>query len=365
MKIGIFTGEVSGDNYAAILAKNINEINPDIEIFGTGGKILEKVGVEIIKGMPVGYMGYSSVILKLPSYLKFFKKVIYEIEKRSPDIIVFIDNPAFNLKVAEKLKGKFFNVYYIPPKIWAHNYKRIKKIKKYINFVIPIFPFEENIYKKEGIKCTYFGHPVVDLIKKGEKRNKEKTMIGILPGSRIQEVYYTLPVILDIVYDLKKEIDFDVGISSFDEEIEMVIKKICKRKRIEFEIFKGFPYTLIENSDLILSTSGTVNLEVALLLKPLIVFYKTSFLNYLIGRCMVKLNMVSPVNLFIGENVVPEYIQKIPKEKVKKDIIDLIGKKEMYQKEIKSFKYLKEKIGQEGVSKKVAEFILELTKGKK
>jgi len=145
----------------------------------------------------------------------------------------------------------------------------------------------------------------------------------------------------------------------------MFIKKICKRKRIEFKIFKGFPYTLIENSDLILSTSGTVNLEVSLLLKPLIVFYKTSFLNYFIGRCVVKLNMVSPVNLFIGENVVPEYIQKIPKEKVKKDIIDLIGKKEIYQKEIKSFKYLKEKIGQESVSKKVAEFILELTKGKK
>jgi len=169
-------------------------------------------------------------------------------------------------------------------------------------------------------------------------------------------------VILKIISDLKKELDFDILISSINEKIYKVIEKIIKEKKVIANIVKGNPYTVIENSDAILATCGTVNLEVALMKRPLIVFYKTSFLNYLIASFMVKLNVVSPVNLFLEEKVVPEYLQKIPEEKVKKDIIDLIKKGKIYKKQMHYFSILEEKIGKEGVSRKVAEFILDFYK---
>jgi len=364
LKIYNLAGEISGDNYGALLARNLKQISPQIEISGTGGEKMKKEGVQIIEGMPTGYMGYSSIILKLPEYLKFFKKVVSEINNTKPDIIIFVDNPGFNLKVAETLGKKFLKIYYIPPKVWAHNYKRVKKIKRNIDLVIPIFPFEKDIYEKEKIPFKYLGHPVVDLIQKGEKIEKERRIIGILPGSRIQEIRYIFPVILKIVSDLKKELDFDILTSSANEKIYRVIEKIIKEKKVIANIVKRNPYTLIENSDVILATCGTVNLEVALMKRPLIVFYKTSFLNYLIASFMVKLNVVSPVNLFLEEKIVPEYLQKIPEEKVKEDIVDLIKKGEIYKKQMHYFSILKKKAGNLGVSRKVAEFILDFYKSK-
>ncbi len=362
MKISILAGEISGDNYGALLARNLKQLSPKIEISGTGGEKMRKEGVKIIEGMPTGYMGYSSIIFKLPEYLKFFKKVVSEINCTKPDIIIFVDNPGFNLKVAEKIGKKFLKIYYIPPKVWAHNYKRIRKIKRNIDLVIPIFPFEKEIYEKEKIPFKYLGHPVVDLIQKGKKIEKKRKIIGILPGSRIQEVKYILPVILKIISDLKKELDFDILISSTNEKIYKVIEKIIKGKKVIANIVKGNLYTVIENSDVILATCGTVNLEVALMKRPLIVFYRTSLLNYLIASFMVKLNMVSPVNLFLGEKIVPEYLQKIPEKKVKEDIIELIKKGEIYKKQMHYFSILEEKMGKEGVSRKVAEFILDFYK---
>ena len=364
MKISILAGEISGDNYGALLAKNLKQLSPQIEISGTGGEKMKKEGVQIIEGMPTGYMGYSSIIFKLPEYLKFFKKVVSEINNTKPDIIIFVDNPGFNLKVAETLGKNFLKIYYIPPKVWAHNYKRVKKIKRNIDLVIPIFPFEKEIYEREKIPFKYLGHPVVDLIQKGEKIEKNRKIIGILPGSRIQEVEYILPVVLKIVSDLKKELDFGIFISSANEKIYRVIEKIIKEKKVNADIVKRNPYTVIENSDVILATCGTVNLEVALMNRPLIVFYKTSFLNYLIASFMVKLNVVSPVNLFLEEKVVPEYLQKIPEEKVKEDIINLMKKGEIYKKQMYYFSILKEKAGNAGVSKKVAEFIFDFYKSK-
>lgn len=365
MKIAILTGEVSGDNYAALLIKNLKEVIGEVEIFCTGGEKVRQEKIEVIEGMPSGYMGYSSIILKIPAYLRFLNKLVEEIKERKPDLVIFVDNPGFNLKVAEKLNKKFFSIYYIPPKVWAHGYKRIKKIRKYCDFVIPIFPFEEQLYKKEQIPCKFFGHPVIDLIRCEKKENVEKNKtLGILPGSRVQEVVYILPEMLKVVKKIKKVLNFDILISATDDNIEKIIKEMVKKEKIKAEILKYSPYPVIERADVILSTSGTVNLEVSLCLKPLIVFYKTSFINYMAARFMVKLDIISPVNLFIGKKVVPEYIQKFPTEKVKEDIIELFERGPLYREEIKEFEKLKEKIGEKGVSRKIAEFIKEgISKG--
>jgi lipid-A-disaccharide synthase len=359
-KICILAGERSGDNYASLLCKELKRLKEDIFIFGVGGKQMEKCGVDLIGNFPFGQMGFSGVLKKIFTYIKFLKKVVGKIKEEKPDIVIFIDNPGFNLCVAKNLKRRFKTVYYIPPKIWAHNYKRIEIIRKYVDFVIPIFPFEVEIYKKEKIPHCYFGHPFVDLIKKDTHFKKVKNgniKIGILPGSRKEEIEYNLPLIKKIVEILKEKIEFDVLISCAEEDFRKYIERVF-RNFYKFEIMDDL-YLLIENCDLIFAVSGTVNLEVAYFEKPMIVFYKTSFLNYLFAKLMVKLNMISPVNIIVGEKLIPEYIQFFKVKKVIEDAVELIEKKGLYEKEMKCFKKMKELIKERNVSRNVANFIIE------
>ncbi|MGC8976352.1 MAG: lipid-A-disaccharide synthase [Candidatus Ratteibacteria bacterium] len=359
MKICILAGEKSGDNYAALLCENLKRIKKDIFIFGTGGKEMEKKGVYIIKGMPFGSMGFTDVFKKIIKYLFFLKKLIRKIEIEKPDIVIFIDNPAFNLEVAKRLKKRFKSCYYIPPKIWAHNYKRVKILKKYIDFVIPIFPFECEIYKREKIKFFYFGHPFVDLVKEKKfntKIKKEEAInIGLLPGSRKEEIKYNLPLMKKIIKNLNKKMGLEILISCADESFKIDIEKIFKD--ISYQIIEDLHF-LIKNSDVVVAVSGTVNLEVAYFEKPMIIIYKTSFLNYFFAKFLVKLNMISPVNIFLGEKVFPEYIQNFEIERVTKDIIDLIEKKELYEREMAGFRKLKEILIWENVSENIANFII-------
>jgi lipid-A-disaccharide synthase len=359
MKICILAGEKSGDNYGALLSRNFKKQREDIFIFGTGGEEMEKEGVNLITGMPFGEMGFSGVLKKIFSYITFMKKVIEKIEKEKPDVIIFIDNPGFNLELLKRLKKKYRTFYYIPPKIWAHNYRRVKVLKKYINFVIPVFPFEVDIYERENISCVYFGHPVVDLIKKdGRKLKKEGYIIGILPGSRKEELIYNLPLMKKIIENLKNEFNFKVWISAVNEEFKGIIKKTFKVGKVEYEIEEDL-YFLIENSDVILAVSGTVNLEVAYLKKPMIVFYKTSFLNYLLCRLIVKVKLISPVNLILNEKIVPEYIQNFNIKDVVNDIINLIRKDDIYRKQMEGYEKMIKLLGEGNVSERICRFIIQ------
>ncbi|MFN4226994.1 MAG: lipid-A-disaccharide synthase [Candidatus Ratteibacteria bacterium] len=361
MKICILAGEKSGDNYGSLLCRNFKKLKPDIFIFGTGGEMMEKEGANLIKGIPFGYMGFSGIIKKIFSYLSSLKKILNEIEKQNPDIIIFIDNPGFNLEIAKRLKRRYKTCYYIPPKIWAHNYRRVKILKKYIDFVIPIFEFEKDIYMKENIPVFYFGHPVVDLINIGEKKEslmENRYIIGILPGSRREELIYNLPVMKKILENLKDDLNFKVLISAINEEFKKLIYMFFKNSNFEYEIENDL-YSIIQNSNLIFAVSGTVNLEVAYFKKPMIVFYKTSFLNYLLCRLIVKVKFISPVNIILNEKLFPEYIQNFKVKDVVNDIIDIIKEGEIYKKQMIGFKKIRELLDRKNVSEKICRFILE------
>ncbi|MCM8784999.1 MAG: lipid-A-disaccharide synthase [Candidatus Omnitrophica bacterium] len=361
MKICILAGEKSGDNYGSLLCRKFKKLKQDIFIFGTGGERMEKEGANLIKGMPFGQMGFSGVIKKIFLYISFLKKLTKEIEKQNPDIIIFIDNPGFNLEVAKRLKKKYKTYYYIPPKIWAHNYKRIKIIKKYIDFVIPIFAFEIDIYKKENIPTFYFGHPFVDLINNEEKKEilkENRYVIGVLPGSRKEELIYNLPVMKKILENLKNKLDFKVLISAINEEFKRIVYEIFKNSNFEYKIEEDL-YYIIQNSNLVLTVSGTVNLEVAYFKRPMIVFYKTSLLNYFLCRLIVKGKFISPINIILNEKVVPEYIQNFNIKDTVNDIIDIIKEGEIYKKEMDGFERMRKLLDRKNVSEKICKFILE------
>lgn len=367
MKVVILAGETSGDNYGALLIEKIKKLSKDTFIAGTGGNRMRQQVDLFIEGIPYGKMGFSGILKNLRVFYRSFRRIKNEIEKLKPDRIVFIDNPGFNLKMAQALGKKFPCYYYIPPKIWAHQYSRIKIIKKYICAVIPIFGFEEEIYRKEGVVCRWFGHPAVDLLLQAQTTRIEEPpasrqvqVIGILPGSRQEEVSRLLPVFIRITQLLKHRIQCKVKLSSADPDIKSLEELILNKYREKFDIIEGPPYKVINNSDILLATSGTVNLEVALTGKPLLVFYKTSILNYLLARIVVKLKMVSPVNLLYGEKIVPEYIQRFPYDRIVNDCLDILNKGELYRRQMDRFRTITGMTGNGSVSEKTAGFILGL-----
>ncbi|MCM8778146.1 MAG: hypothetical protein NC905_07835, partial [Candidatus Omnitrophica bacterium] len=295
MKIAVIAGEKSGDNYGALLIDEFRKIKQDVFIIGTGGEGIKKRSNLFIE-CPYGRMGFSGLILHLSLFYRAFQKVKETVEREHPSYIVFIDNPGFNLKLAQVLGKKFPCFYYIPPKVWAHNYKRIRIIKKYIKAVITIFPFENEIYQKENIPAFWFGHPVVDLIGEGTISSEEKKtpVIGLLPGSRREEVLYLLPVFIHTVKIILQRRRVKVILSASDRAIKTIEERILKKYHIEIEVIEGRPHIVIKEASVVLAASGTVNLEAALLQKPLLVFYKTRYLDYLLARLMVKLDMISP-----------------------------------------------------------------------
>ncbi|MCM8820893.1 MAG: lipid-A-disaccharide synthase [Candidatus Omnitrophica bacterium] len=359
MKIAVIAGEKSGDNYAALLIDELIKIKKDVFIIGTGGEGIRRKADLFIES-PYGRMGFSGVILYLPLFYRAFQKVKDTIEREHPSFIVFIDNPGFNLKLAQVLGEKFPCFYYIPPKVWAHNYKRIRIIKKYIKAVITIFPFEKDIYQKEGIPAFWFGHPVIDLIKTNQSLREESDMpaIGLLPGSREEEVRYILPVFIHIVKIISKRRRVRVILSASDMPIKRIEEEILKKYHTEMEIIEGSPHIVIKEASVVLAASGTVNLEVALLQKPLLVFYRTRYLDYLLARLMVKLDIISPVNLIAGKKIIPEYIQHFPYRKITGNIEDILDKRALYKQQKEIFSRIAEITGRGNVSEAVAEFLI-------
>jgi len=361
MKIAVIAGEKSGDNYGAILVDSIRKIKPDVYVIGTGGEGIRK-RADLFIDCPYGKMGFSGVLSRLHLFYRAFKEVKETIERESPSFVVFIDNPGLNLKLADALGKKHTCFYYIPPKVWAHNYKRIRIIKRSIRGVITIFPFERAIYQKEGIPAFWFGHPVIDLIKGEEVPFEEKgviPVIGLLPGSREEEVRYLLPVFIRILRNVSEKKKITALLSASDKKIRRIEESILEKEGIDMNVFEGSPDRMIKGSSLLLAASGTVNLEVALYGKPLLVFYKTTYLNYILARLVVKLDVISPVNLITGEKVIPEYIQHFPYSKIVKEIIDdILDKGLLYQREMEVFARIKEMIGSGSVSEKVAEFLI-------
>ncbi len=365
MKIAILAGETSGDKYGALLADSIRKIAPGAFIMGTGGEKMREHSDLYMEGLPQGRMGFSGVLADISLFCRFFRKISAVMEKERPSLVIFIDNPGFNLKMAHAIGKKFPCFYYIPPKIWAHNYGRIRIIKKYIRAVVPIFHFEEEIYRSEGIPCRWFGHPARDLVEPAlqdmpeiPRPDRRVPCVGLLPGSRQEEVINLLPVFVRTVKMVSQKTAVDVLLSASDADIRKTEERIMKRESVRFRIIEGAPHRVIRNSDLLLAASGTVNMEVALMEKPLIVFYKTSRMNYLLARIMVKLSVISPVNLVAGEKAVPEYIQRFPYARIVSDCTEILEKGPLYGKEKECFRVVRGRTGSGNVSARTAEFIL-------
>jgi len=364
MKYYIIAGEASGDLHGSNLIKEIKKKDSNAIIRGWGGDLMKSVGVTIVKHIKdLAFMGFWEVLLNLRSIihnLSFCKK---DIILFNPDTIIYIDYPGFNLRIAKWAKScSFNNQYYISPQVWAWKENRVKILKKCIDNLYVILPFEKNYFKKKhSLNVEYVGHPLVEhLLKikkepyfiKKNKLDNNKEIITLMPGSRKQEINKILPIFIGVINNFKSYQFVIAAAPSIDSSFYLSILK-----NNDIKIIHNNTYNLLIHSKAALVTSGTATLETALLKIPQLVCYKTSPISYLIAKILVNIDYISLVNLILNKEVVKELIQKnCTVNKITKELQDLLMEKN--KSILKEYDILIKTIGNNRASEKTSQFII-------
>jgi lipid-A-disaccharide synthase len=366
MKYYIIAGEASGDLHGSNLMKALYEEDPQAEIRFWGGDLMQKSGGTLVKHYrELAFMGFVEVIFNLKTILSnitFCKKDISEFK---PDVIIFIDYPGFNMRIAKWAKQLNYKThYYISPQIWAWKENRIKAIKEDIDKMFVILPFEKSFYEdKHHFPVDFVGHPLIDAIQnqppfdetvfRKEHQLGEKPIIAVLPGSRKQEITKMLSVMLSVVDDFQ---DYEFVIAGAPSQEYDFYQQFISNKNIKFVSNKT--YDLLRSSTAALVTSGTATLETALFKVPEVVCYKGSSISYQIAKRIITLKYISLVNLIMNEEVVTELIQADCNTKRIKEELQKLLEPHYREKLLKNYAVLEQKLGGVGASKKTAKLIV-------
>ncbi len=366
MKYYVISGEASGDMHGANLISEMKKLQPNAEFRGWGGDKMEHQGLTLVKHYKeLAFMGFAEVIMNLKTILNNIKLCKKDIIEYKPDAVILIDYPGFNLRIAEFLHEKGIKVfYYISPQVWAWKQSRVKKIKKVVDHLFVILPFEKPFYEKFDYHVDFVGNPLLDEIGNFKKQyqsedfrgiNKldERPIIALLPGSRTQEINTKLPMMLSVI-DKYPNYQFVIaGAPSQKEEIYQ--SHIAGNKQVSLIFGKTYP--LLMNSHAGLITSGTATLETALFEVPQVVCYKANPISYAIAKRLVKIKFISLVNLIMDKEIVKELIQH---DLTTDNLVSELGKiteGKGREKMKNNYTSLITKLGGEGASAKTAELI--------
>ena len=358
MKYYVISGEASGDLHGSNLIKELKKIDKSANFRCWGGDLIKKETGFLVKHFKdYSYMGFFEVFLnifKIIKNLSFCKK---DILNYKPDLIIYIDFPGFNLRIAKwAKKKKYKNHFYISPQIWAWKQSRIKTIKNVIDQMYVILPFEMNFYKSFEYDVNYVGHPLLDALKENLSNKKRENIIALLPGSREQEINKILPKMLSVIGFFKEYKFIICGAPSFQKKYyENFIEKKFKSR---VSIVENKTYEILKESKAALVASGTATLEAAILNVPQVVCYESSWISYLIGKTLIKnLKFISLVNLILNKHVVKELIQsELTKNNITNELSYILSKEG--DKQIKSY-YIKMRniLGKKGASNRAAKLI--------
>ncbi len=365
MKYYIIAGEASGDLHASNLMKAILQKDLNSEFRFWGGDLMEKVANQkpVKHYKELAFMGFLEVAMNIKTILKNIKLCKEDIKNYQPDVLVLVDYPGFNLRIAEFAKSIGIKVvYYISPQLWAWKEGRVETIKKYVDEMLVILPFEKDFYKKHQVEAHFVGHPLLDAISdlpkistenfKKEYGLNDKEIIALLPGSREQEVEKMLSIMLS-VRDFFKNYQFVIaGAPSLPKEFYQ------KFVDDDVHFVSNKTYDLLRCSRAALVTSGTATLETALLNVPEIVCYRTSTISYEIGKRVVKnIKFISLVNLIMDREIVKELIQKELNTENLVTELALVLEGQKRDEMLKNYELLREKLGGKGASEHAAEII--------
>jgi lipid-A-disaccharide synthase len=366
MKYYIIAGEASGDLHASNLMIEIKKNDPDAKFRCWGGDLMKAQGAEIVKHISeISFMGFAEVLLNLRTIIRNLSFCKSDINEFNPDTIILVDYPGFNLKIAGYAHQKGYKViYYVSPQIWAWKQSRVYKIKKTVDKMLVILPFEKEFYKRFDYNAEFVGHPLLDAIENYKRSNSysnfriendlnEKPIVALLPGSRKQEISRMLKIMISLHENFDNVQFVIAGAPAIKHEY---YSGLIKEKNVKIVYNKT--YDLLMNSDAALVTSGTATLETALFDVPEVVCYRGSWFSYIIARMVIRVKYISLVNLIMDKKIVTELIQtKLTKHHLIEELQTLLYKTEYIEQLKNDYSVLKHKLGNTGASEKAAAVI--------
>lgn len=368
-KLFISAGEPSGDFYGGYLIREIKNLHPELYITAIGGDNISGTGANLLYHIrDTAFMGFTEILKHLPFLWKVLRNTIDFIKTEKPNLVILIDYPGFNLRLARAAhKNGIPVIYYITPQVWAWHSSRVKKIKKYIKEVLCIFPFEEPWFRKYGVNATFVGHPLLDIYDNKKKSIEPSSiirtgnvshLIGLFPGSRRQEVNRHLDIMVDSIKTLRKNfpelkavVAVAPDINTDDYESRLPYKWL--------QWIRGKNYEIMQQSDFLILSSGTSTVEAAIHQTPMVVIYRLSQISYWLGKLLVRVPYISMVNLISNIQGVPELIQhKASPENISIEAERILKNKKI-ENETKIFlKNFSSKLGPKGASRRAAEIIV-------
>lgn len=322
-KVFIIAGEASSDLHGSNLIRAIKTLDSDIKFFGLGGPLMKAKGADIkFDIVSRAIIGILEVFKHIGYFRNIYRQMGELLDKDKPDLAILIDYPGFNLRFARELKNRNIPViYYISPQIWAWGKNRIRTIKQLVNKMLVIFKFEKELYDSYGVDCEFVGHPLLDIVKPLKDKGIFKRelslegdfpVIGIMPGSRENEIKRILPVMLEAARLIKNNISSAHFILIKANTVAWsLIDKIIKKysNGLNIRICENDKYDLLNIMDIALVCSGTATLETGIMKKPMVVIYKVGFFSWLLSKSLVKIPNIALVNVVGAKKIVPELIQ--------------------------------------------------------
>ena len=366
-KILLVAGEVSGDLHGSHLVEAIQRIEPEVQFFGVGGESLKRRGMKLLyPAHSLSVVGITEVILKLGTILKALRGLKRSLDREKPNLVILIDFPGFNLRLAKMAHRRGIPVlYYISPQVWAWRPKRINLIARLVKKMIVLFPFEVPLYEAAGVDAEWVGHPLLDIVKPTLPKevafqqfglDPKRRTIGLLPGSRVHEVERLLPPLLDSAHLLQREIpDLQFVIPLAPGIPKTILSSWMKNISIPVKVVEGFTYDVMNLAELLITASGTATLEGAILGKPMIIIYRVSLLSYWVGRALIRVDHIGLVNLVAEKEIAPELIQKdAHPQRIADEAFRILRDPILSRKMSDSMGEVRQKLGQPGAAQRAA-----------
>ena len=369
-RILLLAGEASGDLLGAALTQELLRLQPSLQLMGMGGDKMRQAGVEIlIDNRSLNIVGWWEVVKNFSIIRQAMKTIKHILQTHRPDLLILIDYPGFNLRMAKAAKRAGIKVlYYVSPQIWAWHYQRIKIIQRYVDHMAVLFAFEAEIYRKEKVSVTFVGHPLSELVQADQPKSQiyqqyqldpQRPVIAIFPGSRVQEIQRLLPLMVSATQLIRHQIP--------NAQFVLPLASSLSNKYLPADLINNITvvthntYNLLSICDAAIVKSGTSTLEVALSQVPLVIVYKTNLINYWIARSVARVKQIGLCNIVAEEPIAKEFIQaQATPQMIAEEIIRLMTDIEYRQKILSHLTRLREKMPKQNNSQKVAQLVISL-----
>jgi lipid-A-disaccharide synthase len=370
MRILIVTGEASGDLHGAHLAQAIMALDPTAQLIGIGGSGMRAAGVSLVPGIPqldvMGLIGLSA-IRAVVQRIRAIRRVL---KSEAWDLVVLIDNPGLNLHFARVAKAAGRRVlYYIAPQVWAWRPGRMKCIQRRVDHVVVILPFEAELYHRAGVRCTFVGHPLLDMVASHYDRAKLRRefglgesgrVVGLLPGSRVSEVKMLLPVLLKAAAQLVlAEPGTQFILAQASSINDNLIQALLQNSPVPVRVVYDKASEVMALSDVLFIASGTATLQAAVVGTPMVLLYKTTPLTYRLARWLINVKWIGLVNLVAGRSIVPELIQdEATGERLCQEVLRLLRDPSAYNGMKEGLRQVRQSLGEPGATSRAAQVVL-------